>query len=54
VPQLAPDFAYIHEAPFYEAEYFEDVYRAAAGDTDNFRRVGADDLAVAGLRERSA
>lgn len=46
VPHLAPDFAYIHEAPFYEREYFEDVYRAAAGDTDNFRHVGVDDLAA--------
>jgi hypothetical protein len=46
VPNLAPDFAYIHEAPFYEHEYFEDVYRAAAGDTDNFRHVGVEDLAT--------
>lgn len=46
VPQLAPDFAYIHEAPFYEREYFEEVYREAAGDTDNFQRVTADDLAA--------
>lgn len=46
VPHLAPDFAYIHEAPFYEREYFEDVYRAAAGDTDNFRHVAAEDLAA--------
>jgi len=46
VPHLAPDFAYIHEAPFYEREYFEDVYRAAAGDTDNFQRVTSDDLAA--------
>lgn len=46
VPNLAPDFAYIHEAPFYEHEYFEDVYRAAAGDTDNFRHVGVEDLAA--------
>lgn len=46
VPHLAPDFAYIHEAPFYEREYFEDVYRAAAGDTDNFQHVTSDDLAA--------
>ena len=44
VPHLAPDFAYIHAAPFYEPEYFEDVYRAAAGDTDNFRRVSPAEL----------
>lgn len=47
VPHLAPDFAYIHEAPFYERDYFEDVYRAAAGDTDNFCAVSVDDIAAA-------
>lgn len=47
VPHLAPDFAYVHEAPFYEREYFEEVYRAAAGDTDNFRHVDVEDLAAA-------
>lgn len=46
VPHLAPDFAYIHEAPFYEREYFEDVYRAAAGDTDSFLHVSVADLAA--------
>jgi hypothetical protein len=46
VPHLAPDFAYIHEAPFYERDYFEDVYRAAAGDTDSFQRVAVEDLAA--------
>jgi hypothetical protein len=46
LPHLAPDFAYIHEAPFYERDYFENVYRAAAGDTDNFRAVGVEDLAA--------
>lgn len=46
VPHLAPDFAYIHEAPFYERDYFEDVYAAAAGDTDSFSHVGVDDLAA--------
>jgi hypothetical protein len=44
VPNLSADFAYIHEAMFYEWEYFEEVYRAAAGDTANFTRVTADDL----------
>jgi hypothetical protein len=45
VPHLAPDFAYVHGAPFYEPEYFEDVYRAAAGDTANFTHVTTEDLA---------
>lgn len=46
VPHLAPDFAYVHESSFYGRGYFEDVYAAAAGDTDNFRNVGSEDLAA--------
>jgi hypothetical protein len=38
VPQLAPDFAYIHAAPFYELLYFDEVYRVAAHATANFTR----------------
>lgn len=45
VPHLAPDFAYIHEAPFYEREYFEEVYEAASGGTSGFIYVTVDDLA---------
>lgn len=44
VPHLAPDFAFIHEAPFYQRDYFDDVFRVAAGDTNNFQNVGVDDL----------
>lgn len=39
VPQLAPDFAYIHESDFYELPTFETAYAAAAQATDNFRDV---------------
>jgi hypothetical protein len=39
VPHLAPDFAYIHQAPFYETNYFRDVYAAAVAATENFARV---------------
>jgi hypothetical protein len=44
LPYLAPDFAYIHEAPFYEQEYFLDVYSAAHRATDGFKAVSEDDL----------
>lgn len=44
VPHLAPDFAYIHEAPFYERDYFDEVYAVAARGTVNFTRVSADHL----------
>ncbi len=39
VPHLAPDFAYIHQAPFYETDYFRDVYATAVAATENFARV---------------
>ncbi len=45
VPHLAPDFAYINEAPFYEREYFQEVYAAAAGLTSNFTAVSLTELA---------
>ncbi len=44
VSDLAPDFAYIHENPFYEAEYFREVYSAAAAATDDFSHVDAERL----------
>ena len=31
VPHLAPDFAYIHEAPFYELPYFTERLRRGVG-----------------------
>lgn len=47
LPHLAPDFAYIHPAPFYELEYFEEVYRSAAQATADFSRASERDLAAA-------
>lgn len=47
LPHLAPDYAYIHEAPFYERPYFEEVYAVAESATDGFRNVDAPALAAA-------
>lgn len=44
VPHLAPDFAYINEAPFYEREYFSEVYAEAADATANFTAVSEAEL----------
>src|ERR1035437_8377206 len=44
LPHLAPDFAYIHEAPFYEQTYFLEAYSAAHRATDGFASVSEDDL----------
>lgn len=41
---LAPDFAYVHEAPFYEREHFQAAYDAADAATAGFTHVGEDDL----------
>lgn len=45
VPHLAPDFAYIHEAPFYEESYFRRVYVIAHDATSGFTDVTEDRLA---------
>ncbi|MGB6161416.1 MAG: hypothetical protein WCF33_06280 [Pseudonocardiaceae bacterium] len=44
VSDLAPDFAYIHEAQFYETDYFREVYSATIAATDNFAHVDAGSL----------
>jgi hypothetical protein len=44
LPNLAPDFAYIHEAPFYEEKYFLETYSAASQATDEFLEVSEDNL----------
>jgi hypothetical protein len=44
VPHLAQDFAYIHEAPFYEQQFFATAYAAAEHATDGFTRVSEEDL----------
>ncbi|SHT46354.1 Uncharacterised protein [Mycobacteroides abscessus subsp. abscessus] len=46
VPHLAPDFAYIHDAPFYDAEHFESVYNAAHEATFGFTKVDIDWLST--------
>ncbi|QUR66497.1 hypothetical protein [Mycobacterium spongiae] len=45
VPNLAPDFAFVHDAPFYDEEHFDTVYAAAESATEGFTRIGVDDLA---------
>ena len=47
LPHLAPDFAYIHEAPFYEQRYFLEAYQAAHRATDGFAAVTEDNLTQA-------
>ncbi|ETB35825.1 MULTISPECIES: hypothetical protein [Mycobacterium avium complex (MAC)] len=46
VPYLAPDFAFIHDAPFYDDDHFGAVYAAAESATNGFTKVGVDDLAA--------
>ena len=47
VPHLAPDFAYIHEAPFYELPHFQEAYDLAVAATDHFTKVSDADLEAA-------
>lgn len=44
MPHLAPDFAYIHDAPFYETPHFYRAYDAAFLLTDGFQKVSETDL----------
>ncbi len=44
MPHLAPDFAYIHEAPFYETGHFFAAYEAASRLTEGFTLVTEADL----------
>jgi len=46
VPHLSPDFAYIHQPPFYGPEYFQQVYDAAHQATGGFSHVSENDLAT--------
>lgn len=41
VPHLAPDFAYVHPAPFYELPCFEAAYAKTDSATSGFRDVAA-------------
>ena len=45
VPFLAPDFAYINRAPFYEQKHFLDAYEATFRATGGFSRISEDELA---------
>ena len=45
VPDLAPDFAYVHEDAFYGESYFEGAYNAANTATSGFTQVAEADLA---------
>lgn len=45
VPNLAPDFAYINQASFYERGYFAEVYASTAAATNDFTLAGEDQLA---------
>ncbi len=47
MPHLAPDFAYIHESPFYETAHFFPAYDAADRLTAGFSRVTETDLTEA-------
>lgn len=44
MPHLAPDFAYIHNAPFYDQAHFFRAYDLAHRLTSGFVRVAEDDL----------
>ncbi|MBA4261659.1 MAG: hypothetical protein C0443_06460 [Comamonadaceae bacterium] len=44
MPHLAPDFAYIHESPFYETPHFFAAYDEAVRLTDGFTRVSEAEL----------
>lgn len=44
MPHLAPDFAYIHESPFYETTHFFAAYDEAARLTEGFTRVSEAEL----------
>lgn len=47
MPHLAPDFAYIHESPFYETAHFFAAYDEAARLTGNFTRTAEADIQFA-------
>lgn len=47
VPHLAPDFAYIHGADFYELPHFQTAYDKAAVASANFTAVSVADLSEA-------
>ncbi len=46
VPHLIADFAYVHDAPFYDDAYFGQVYQVASEGTAAFANVSVDDLST--------
>lgn len=46
VPYLAPDFAFIHDASFYDTDHFNTVYALAHSGTQGFTQVSVDHLAA--------
>lgn len=44
LPHLAPDFAYIHDSPFYDEDHFSQAYDEADRLTAGFTRVSEDEL----------
>ncbi|ORB87015.1 hypothetical protein B1987_28225 [Mycobacterium kansasii] len=46
VPFLAPDFAFVHNAPFYDEAHFSCVYSAAEKATNGFTKVDVGTLAT--------
>jgi hypothetical protein len=47
VPHLAPDYAYVHSAEFYDAPHFQAAYDKAADSTAGFTNVSVSELAAA-------
>lgn len=47
VPYLAPDYAYVHSAPFYELPHFHQAYQKAYAATSGFTEVSVKRLAAA-------
>lgn len=46
VPHLAPEFAFVADAPFYDADHFKTVYTAAEVATEGFTNVNVESLAT--------
>ncbi len=44
LPHLAPDFAYVHEAPFYGRAHFQAAYDTASNATNGFTQVDEETL----------
>jgi len=47
LPHLAPDFAYVHQAPFYGREHFQAAYDDASSATQGFSKVDEETLTQA-------